>query len=101
MSAWFKRRVLDVALFVCAGWGLFSLTVLAQQSQTVRQGVYTEAQAKRGQATYNAQCMSCHGDALGGRIGPPLTGDDFIADWDKQPLLELVNKIKNTMPQGE
>jgi len=101
MSAWFKRRVLGVALFVCAAWGLFSLTVLAQQSQTVRQGVYTEAQAQRGQATYNAQCMSCHGDALGGRIGPPLTGDDFIADWDKRPLLELVNKIKNTMPQGD
>ncbi|PYS40237.1 MAG: hypothetical protein DMG14_11250 [Acidobacteria bacterium] len=78
---------------------LFSLTVLAQQPQTVLQGIYTEDQAKRGQAIYKEQCATCHGDALGGRIGPPLTGQDFIGNWNKQPLSELVSKIRNTMPQ--
>lgn len=94
MHAYFKRCV------VAAAAGLFSLTVLAQQSQTVRQGVYTDAQAKRGEAAYKEQCITCHGDGLGGRIGPPLTGDDFLAAWDQQPLSELAGKIKNTMPQG-
>jgi mono/diheme cytochrome c family protein len=85
----------------CAlGVALFSLTVLAQQSQTVRQGVFTEAQAGRGQAIYKTQCSSCHGEMLEGRLGPPLAGDNFIADWDKQPLSELAVKIRNTMPQN-
>ena len=91
MSSSFKRCALAVALFVC--------TVQAQQPQTLNQGVYTDEQAKRGLAIYKDQCASCHGDTLGGRLGPPLAGDDFIADWDKQPLSELFNKIRNTMPQ--
>src|SRR2546428_10116283 len=85
----------------CAlGVALFSLTVLAQQSQTVRQGVFTEAQAGRGQAIYKTQCSSCHGEMLEGRLGPPLAGANFIAAWDKQPLSELAAKIRNPMPQN-
>ena len=90
---------LGITLFAWALAGSFSLTVYAQQSQTLDQGVYTEEQAKRGQAIYTDRCLSCHGEALRGRLGPPLTGDDFIAAWEKQPLSELVNKIRNTMPQ--
>jgi hypothetical protein len=62
--------------------------------------VYTDEQGRRGQAIYKDQCASCHGDTLTGRIGPPLAGDDFLADWDKQPVSELFNKIRNTMPQN-
>ena len=86
---------LGIAIVVCA------LTIQAAESQTVRQGVYTAAQATRGQAIYKEQCASCHGDALGGRLGPPLTGDDFISAWSKDPLFELASKIRNTMPQTE
>jgi quinoprotein glucose dehydrogenase len=99
MSSSFMRGVLAVALFACAAAGWFSRSVQAQQSQTVNQGVYTDEQAKRGEVIYKDQCASCHGDTLGGRLGPPLTGDDFIGDWDKQPLSELFNKVLNTMPQ--
>lgn len=99
MSSSFNR--LGVALFACTLAGSFGLTVHAQQPQTVRQGVYTEDQAKRGQATYKDRCASCHGEMLEGRLGPPLSGDNFIGDWDKQPLSELVSKIRNTMPQGD
>ena len=81
--------------------GLLSITLLAQ-SQTVRQGVYTDAQAKRGQALYQSKCAACHGDTLGGRSGPPLTGNDFLAVWSKEAsLFELAGKIRNTMPQNE
>jgi hypothetical protein len=42
-------------------------------------------------AVYSAYCsMSAN---LAGRTGPPLTGDDFLLNWDTQPLLELANKI--------
>jgi mono/diheme cytochrome c family protein len=92
MSSSFKRCALGAAL-------LFTVMGYAQQAQSVRQGVYTAAQANRGQAVYKERCASCHGDSLGGRLGPPLTGDDFLAAWDKEPLSELFGKIKNTMPQ--
>ena len=77
---------------------LLSSTVALQaaQTQTVRQGVYTEAQATRGQAIYKDRCTSCHGDGLEGRSGPPLTGDAFLTDWNKEPLFELANKVRNT-----
>jgi mono/diheme cytochrome c family protein len=82
---------------------LLSSTVALQaaQTQTVRQGVYTEAQATRGQAIYKDRCTSCHGDGLEGRSGPPLTGDAFLTDWNKEPLFELANKVRNTMPQTD
>src|SRR5262249_35038585 len=86
---------LGIAIMVCA------LSIRAAQSQTVRQGVYTDAQAARGQAIYKERCASCHGDALGGRMGPALTGDDFVTVWSKEPLFELASKIRNTMPQTE
>jgi hypothetical protein len=63
--------------------------------------VYSDAQATRGQTLYKQRCGSCHGSALLGQNGPPLTGDDFIAAWATQPLSDLVNKIKNTMPEND
>ena len=90
---------LGVVWFVCILAGSLPVTVQARQAQTVRQGVYTEEQAKRGEAVYKERCASCHGETLGGRIGPPLVGDDFIGNWDKAPLSDLAGKIRNTMPQ--
>ena len=43
----------------------------------------------------------CHGDALEGGIGPPLSGSIFMATWGAQPLWELASKIRNTMPAND
>ena len=64
----------------------------------MQDGVFTDAQAARGQALYGKRCASCHGDALKGAQAPPLVGDVFVSHWQTQPLSELVNKIRNTMP---
>src|SRR4030095_11768338 len=61
-------------------------------------GVYSDAQAARGEGSYRQQCANCHGNKLEGVQGPPLTGDFFISRWQGQPLSDLVNKIRNTMP---
>ena len=95
MSSSFKRCVVIVALFAC------TLVVHGQQPQTVQQGVYTAGQATRGQAIYKEKCASCHDESLGGGLGPPLAGDFFVEDWNKQPLSELVSKIQNTMPAND
>jgi mono/diheme cytochrome c family protein len=88
---------------LCAGFILALacssvLPAYAQQSPTATGGVYTTAQANRGEAVYQKRCASCHGAALGGNAGPPLTGQDFLAIWNNQPVSDLFDKIHNTMP---
>jgi S-disulfanyl-L-cysteine oxidoreductase SoxD len=70
----------------------------AQAPRTVQDGVFTDAQASRGQAIYGKQCASCHGETLKGAQAPPLVGDVFLSNWRTLPLSELANKIRNTMP---
>ncbi|MCY4030025.1 MAG: cytochrome c [Acidobacteria bacterium] len=73
-------------------------TALAQPQRSVTEGVYTADQAARGGQVYREQCASCHGDALEGLVGPPLVGDGFLSIWSARPVVELVDKIHNTMP---
>ena len=78
--------------------GALVLTGHAAQSQAATDGVYSEGQAARGEQVYGAQCAICHGDALEGTVGPPLAGDGFLSIWGARPVLDLVDKIHNTMP---
>jgi len=90
--------------FLSAAVGAFTLVAAglaigqARQSRSIADGVYSSAQAARGQQIYQAQCASCHGNALEGTIGPPLAGDSFLSNWSTRPVAELVDKIQKTMP---
>ena len=95
------RRLRALLFFACALAAPFSPGVRAQQPRTVADGVYTDLQAQRGQAIFKERCSPCHGAALGGGLGPPLTGPDFLSDFGRQPLAQLVGKIKNTMPLND
>jgi S-disulfanyl-L-cysteine oxidoreductase SoxD len=75
-----------------------SLLVQAQAARTVRDGIFTDAQAARGQAIYKEQCAGCHGADLKGAQGPPLAGNAFVNHWQTEPLSALVSKIRTTMP---
>ena len=66
-------------LLICALVAWAATLTHAQTTRTVRDGVFTDAQAARGQAIYQKQCASCHGDALQGVQGPPLVADAFSA----------------------
>ncbi len=75
-------------------------TVGAQGAKTQWDGVYTDAQAKRGSAAYAKSCASCHGeDMAGGGFAPGLIGGTFAANWNDTTLDELVVRILDTMPQ--
>ena len=94
-----RRWVAIVLMSLLAG---SSLLALQGRVANVSDGVYTAQQANRGQALYTARCASCHGNTLtGSRVGPPLIGDDFLADWSRQPLGDLAIKIIRTMPRDE
>jgi len=66
---------------------------------TVWDGVYTLEQAKKGEALYSSNCASCHGLGLtGGESAPPLTGGEFLSNWNGLTLGELFDRIRTTMP---
>ena len=92
------RRVAAATSCVGALVGALVLTGHAAQPQAVTEGVYSDGQAARGQQVYQAQCAICHGDALEGSVGPPLAGNGFLSFWGARPVLDLVDKIHNTMP---
>jgi mono/diheme cytochrome c family protein len=87
------------------------LTLRAQESaakaepsrdaaRSVREGVYTTAQARRG-AARSGICASCHGADFEGDTAPPLMGDAFVAKWSGKPLGELFDIIYKDMPNDD
>ena len=79
---------------------LVALALAQDATRSVWDGVYTEEQAGRGQGLYNQHCASCHADTLmGGEMSPPLTGGDFLSNWNGLTLGDLFERIRTTMPQ--
>ncbi len=68
-------------------------------TRSVWNGVYSEEQAKRGNALYTQYCSSCHGPELAGaEITPPLVGGAFASNWDGLTLGDLSERIRISMP---
>ena len=73
---------------------------LGAQARSAADGVYTDAQAKRGATLYSEQCGSCHGADMSGvaDLFPALAGDAFVSTWQGKSVGELFEKISTTMP---
>jgi mono/diheme cytochrome c family protein len=84
-----------------AGLLLLGLGAQSAALRTNWDGVYSDEQAARGEKLYAEKCSSCHGRQLGGNDAPPLTGPDFFANWNKQTVGDLFDKILKTMPQDD
>jgi mono/diheme cytochrome c family protein len=70
-----------------------------QTLPTVWSGVYTEAQAFRGEKVADTRCAGCHGPGLdGGDSGPKLVGEMFLANWSSQSVSELFAWMLEAMP---
>ena len=76
------------------------------QTVSVWQGVFTEAQATRGQAVYRGACGLCHGRRLNGapddpdmRSTPPLARARFLREWGGRSLASLFEYTRATMPE--
>lgn len=83
--------VLLATLFFSAGQ--------AQSESSIWEGVYTQEQASRGEATYSANCASCHaGDLRGNSNTPSLLGMSFMFIWEGQSLGQLYTKMRDEMP---
>jgi S-disulfanyl-L-cysteine oxidoreductase SoxD len=90
-----------VAIAAC---GLFvALEALtAQAPRSLWDGIYTQEQAKRGEAAYVEKCARCHGvQLIGGDMNPPLVGPEFLSLWNTKTVGDLFDRIRTTMPQDK
>jgi len=63
-------------------------------------GLYTPAQAARGQQVYGQMCAACHLTTLKGeRDAPALVGAAFVQKWEAFTLGEMYELIEATMPK--
>lgn len=97
MSLWrCSSRAVCLAVIALAATGA---RPSGNQARTQWDGVYTEAQAQRGNDVYSAHCAGCHGPTLSGaEMAPALAGFAFAANWDQLTLGDLFDRIRKSMP---
>src|SRR5262245_66163538 len=66
-------------------------------------GIYTDAQAARGQAVYDKKCASCHGPRLEGCSASALSGGKFADRCARgdESIDDLYYITRTQMPFGE
>jgi mono/diheme cytochrome c family protein len=69
--------------------GASGATATLRSTQT---GVYSEAQATAGKATFDVRCAGCHITAA------RMTGPDFRKGWHGQTVWKFFDLVRETMP---
>lgn len=69
------------------------------KSITVWDGVYTAAQAQRGNSAYLEKCSGCHKEDLTG-YQSVLKGAGFMQHWREDSLDGFFTTVKSSMPRG-
>ena len=82
---------------------LIAVAVRAQSPASVKDGVYTAAQADRGEKIYQQACASCHALETKGKVtsdapGPDLAGDEFVLRQTGRAVWVITRIIKDRMP---
>jgi quinoprotein glucose dehydrogenase len=96
-------RVRFAAAGVAAVWLAAAAAVGPTHAQgagaTVWDGVYSEAQAVRGQEQYDRSCAGCHGKDLGGsNTAASLVDESFAFLFEDMTLGEVLDRIRSIMP---
>jgi S-disulfanyl-L-cysteine oxidoreductase SoxD len=69
-----------------------ALTASAPASRSTRDGVYSSAQAERGEKTYQVKCGTCH-------MPDQYKGYVFMQSWTGQTIFALYTNLRRTMPK--
>ena len=68
---------------------------------SIRSGVYSQSQARRGLIEYTRSCERCHGSDLTGNATdevPALVADAFMFHWGGRTVQGLHERIRKAMP---
>jgi len=79
-------RLLGLAVILT---GVLTGPAAFAQQKTLKDGVYTEDQAKAGEMVYESTCKTCHDMKF---------YENTLRSWNSQPLLYLWETIMGTMP---
>jgi len=71
-----------------------------QGKRTIKNGVFTAAQAKSGESAYRTNCASCHGSDLHATDAeaPDLTESIFQFGWKGKTVAEVFEQVRGAMP---
>ena len=88
------RNSVKKAIYTATGMMLLTACLLpasqsVAQTSTVRDGVFTAAQAESGKAVFEGTCKNCHDMKF---------YQNTLRSWNSQPLLYLWETILGTMP---
>lgn len=102
-----KSAVVVTVLAVWLDAGVAIGQSAAARETSAWDGVYSEAQARRGEALYPSVCGKCHGHTLNGAPDdpdmistPPIAGPKFLRAWDGVSLAALYAYTRTTMPEN-
>ena len=74
--------------------------IAGQQMEATGGPTYTHEQAVAGEAVYREACADCHLANLRGDFeAPELAGRSFLRAWGNEPIGELLENIRSTMPE--
>jgi mono/diheme cytochrome c family protein len=97
-----KRGLAAASLLLAAMAAVARPAQEPETTRTVWDGVYNEAQSKRGQALYGERCAHCHSENLaGGESATALVGDSFEAGWNGLTVGDLFERTRISMPQDK
>ena len=85
-----QRTLITAAI---AAFTIAAVTAAGQSpTKTTNSGVYTKAQAERGQKTFSEKCSGCHEPSR-------FSGEAFHEAWDGKAMKEIWDIASGTMPE--
>jgi len=82
-------------------WGLglgacliLTIATTAATQKSVKDGVYTAAQAERGEVVFKSRCASCHTPGY-------FTDENFYTNYADKPLWQLFDVVSDSMPEDD
>jgi mono/diheme cytochrome c family protein len=97
------KVVLVAVVLILAAAGTTAVRAGQAAHRSVKDGVYTTAQAGQGKPLYDEKCASCHGSmaSVTPDMAPLLNDHVFRTTWNDRSVGELFDRIRDTMPQNE
>lgn len=83
------RPVTRILGFIVLSAGMLTVPAVLAQDKTLKDGVFTEAQAQAGESVYESRCKTCHDMKF---------YETTLRAWNSQPLVYLWETIMGTMP---
>jgi cytochrome c5 len=97
MSTVQRIVLLATAAFSTALGGAL-LQAQAPAAKTLWDGIYSEAQASRGNQVFSSTCTNCH--TLAAEGNRPLSGQKFWDSYAQKTVGDLFNFMQKNMPNG-